>query len=489
MALRNTHKTILRIGVSVTVALALSISYVLADLSGVLPASMHVLQWQSARRITLDPARQIMHTDALITPNTHVALDATSAQQLVDALVSSQGVGRELSIAVADDQGHIVAEHDVDTAREPASTAKTLTAFAASQALDMSDTLDTTLWLEGGASSPQHIAQPAHIVLTGQGDMLLGAGQSDPNHINGRAGIATLVDQAVQQLQQLGISQIQLQYDDSLFGAQRLPQGITSMEGGLLYAAPLSSMAIDEGRNWQGLAKPDNPDEVGAYAPSTANSALSVAQAVANQFAAAGIAVVDTVQSTSQPFDANASVASALSVVHSASLQEILQFTLQNSDNTLAQLFARLTALATHSGNSIASDIAAVTAQLHQAGVNTQGLHLADCSGLSAGSTLTARTLIDVEQRSTQTGPAQVVARSLAVSGLSGTALHRSFSSSVAGQIHLKTGTLGNVTSMTGNVLRTHGGTLTFAVLVNNPENMWEAMQAVDTFVSALVQL
>ena len=42
---------------------------------------------------------------------------------------------------------------------------------------------------------------------------------------------------------------------------------------------------------------------------------------------------------------------------------------------------------------------------------------------------------------------------------------------------------------MTGNVLRTHGGTLTFAVLVNNPENMWEAMQAVDTFVGALAQL
>lgn len=489
MALRNTHKTILRIGISVTVALALSISYVLADLSGVLPASMHVLQWQSARRITLDPARQIMRTDALITPSTHVALDAAKAQQLVGTLVSSQGVGQELSIAVADEQGHIVAQHDVDTPREPASTAKTLTAFAASQVLDMSETLDTVLWLEGGASSPQHIAQPARVVLTGQGDMLLGAGQSDPNHINGRAGIATLVNQAVQQLQQLGISQIQLQYDDSLFGAQRLPQGVASMEDGLLYAAPLSSMAIDEGRNWQGLAKPDNPDEVGAYAPSTTNSALQVAQAVANQFAASGITVVESVQSTSQPFDANASSASAVSVVPSAPLQEILQFTLQNSDNTLAQLFARLTALATHSGNSIASDVAAVTAQLSQAGISTQGLHLADCSGLSAGSKLTARTLIDIEQRSTQAGSAQVVARSLAVSGLSGTALHRSFSNNVAGQIHLKTGTLGNVTSMTGNVLRTHGGTLTFAVLVNNPENMWEAMQAVDTFVSALAQL
>ena len=338
MALRNTHKTILRIGISVTIALALSITYVLADLSGVLPASMHVLQWQSARRITLDPARQIMHTDSVVTPNAHVALDATSAQQLVDALVSSQGVGQELSIAVADDQGHIVAAHDVDTVREPASTAKTLTAFAASQVLDMSDTLDTTLWLEGGASSPQHLTQPAHVVLTGQGDMLLGAGQSDPDHINGRAGIATLVNHAVQQLQQLGISQIQLQYDDSLFGTERLPQGVASMEDGLLYAAPLSSMAIDEGRDWQGLAKPANPDEVGAYAPSTANSALQVAQAVANQFAAAGITVVDTVQSTSEPFDANASASSVMSVVHSAPLREILQFTLQNSDNTLAQL-------------------------------------------------------------------------------------------------------------------------------------------------------
>ena len=58
---------------------------------------------------------------------------------------------------------------------------KTLTAYAAAIELDMGKTLDTQTYLEQSQDGT------ARLVLKGNGDMLLGAGASDANHINGRA--------------------------------------------------------------------------------------------------------------------------------------------------------------------------------------------------------------------------------------------------------------------------------------------------------------
>ena len=53
----------------------------------------------------------------------------------------------------------------------------------------------------------------------------------------------------------------------------------------------------------------------------------------------------------------------------------------------------------------------------------------------------------------------------------------------------MKTGSLGDVTSMTGNVSRLNGGALTFAVIVNNPTDFAVAKAAIDTFVAGLPKL
>lgn len=50
----------------------------------------------------------------------------------------------------------------------------------------------------------------------------------------------------------------------------------------------------------------------------------------------------------------------------------------------------------------------------------------------------------------------------------------------------MKTGSLGDVTSMTGNVSRLNGGALTFAVIVNNPTDFAAAKAAIGTFVAGL---
>ncbi|MDK7017078.1 D-alanyl-D-alanine carboxypeptidase, partial [Escherichia coli] len=94
-----------------------------------------------------------------------------------------------------------------------------LTALAASHTLDMASTLDTLVY-----ASCDDSGSFARIVLRGGGDMLLGAGQSDPNHVNGRAGLETLANKTAAALKKRGVKIVQFAVDDSLFGAKRYPE-------------------------------------------------------------------------------------------------------------------------------------------------------------------------------------------------------------------------------------------------------------------------
>ena len=80
--------------------------------------------------VTVRVARQNVQ---LLAPDvdTSTSIDAAAVQPLLDAYAQSAGVGTTYSIAVMDAQGNVIAGHEPDTAREPASTTKTLTAFAA----------------------------------------------------------------------------------------------------------------------------------------------------------------------------------------------------------------------------------------------------------------------------------------------------------------------------------------------------------------------
>ena len=77
----------------------------------------------------------------------------------------------------------------------------------------------------------------------------------------------------------------------------------------------------------------------------------------------------------------------------------------------------------------------------------------------------------------------------LSIAGLVGTAQDRYTDDAVAGLLRVKTGSLGTVTSMAGNVSRTNGGALSFAVVVNNPEDYAAARSAIDSFITKLAGL
>ena len=465
-------RRIVTVAVSAVATVALGIGYAAGDLTDVVPG---VLTLQAMRIPTVPAARTARAADsALADADRSIPVDAAAADALIDTFLGSEGVGSDVSIAIAGADGTVVAERNADIVREPASTLKTLTAVAAATVLDLSDTLDTETYLI------QQEGQTPTLVLKGNGDMLLGAGASDPDHVNGRAGLGTLAAQSAAALRQRGIDRIRLVYDDTLFGEQRYPSRIEENNPDNLYYAPVSALAVDGGRNWNG-DPPDDPDLYTGYAELSTQPAADAAATFATRLAENGITVDGEVTSGAAPQGQ-----SPLTSVSSAQLNEIMAFMMRHSDNTLAEEFGRLTALAAGRENSPHGATQAVAATLQDLGVDTAQLTMADCSGLAPGSSLSVRTLIGVQSRILAGGAGSVVAGALSVPGLIGTAAGRLDDEAVAGLLRVKTGTLGTVTSMAGNVSRLNGGVLCFAVVVNNPENAWEAAHAVDVFMADL---
>lgn len=162
---------------------------------------------------------------------------------------------------------------------------------------------------------------------------------------------------------------------------------------------------------------------------------------------------------------------------------------LRHSDNTLAQLFGRLTALKRQAGNSIKTDTQAVADTLAEQGIDTSGLQMADCSGLTPGSKVSVTTLIEMQERNLTAGIATAAAEGLSIPGLVGTARNRIVTGPDNGLFRVKTGSLDAVTSLAGNVSRVKGGVLSFAVIVNDPENQWSAIEAINVMAAKLAKL
>ena len=458
--------------VSVVVTLAVCVGYTIADVYDVAPG---LLTAQSAPTRTYSAIPTPLAAGAVAgKADRDVPIDEKKAEKLITALGESEGTGN-FSVAIAAADGTIAAERNLDTEREPASTTKTLTAFAAVHTLEMSGTLDTEVYLTHADTSPT-------IVLQGHGDMLLGEGQNDPSHINGRAGLATLVQNTAQSLRQRGIDQVALAVDDLLFGDDNTSTALEQNNDGDAMYTPLSSMAVDGGRMRYGLTA--DPDAFTDYPTLSRTTASDAAQTFRSLLTQQGITVTDS--SDTSGTEASARIAK----VSSAPLNEVMAFMLRHSDNTLAELFARLTALKLGLGNSMDADIQAVVQVLRANDIPTDGLHLTSCSGLAAGTRLRIPTLLAVQRSLVgldDGGAAEI--EGLSVPGLTGTARNRAANDDIKGLARVKTGSLGGVRALVGNVSREHGGVLLFAVIVNDSSDELAANNAIDDFMAGLAKL
>jgi serine-type D-Ala-D-Ala carboxypeptidase/endopeptidase (penicillin-binding protein 4) len=103
-------------------------------------------------------------------------------------------------------------------------------------------------------------------------------------------------------------------------------------------------------------------------------------------------------------------------------------------------------------------------------GVDTTGLVVSNSAGLSRDSRISARQLAAVLRAGWQSRFMPEYLSSLSISGLDGTMRRRLPGTPVTGRMHLKTGTLNDVSAVAGYALQENGARWLVVVLINSPE-------------------
>ncbi len=391
---------------------------------------------------------------------------AAAVQAAVDALAADPRVGPSIGVLVTDaSTGTVLAEHGSTTPHTPASTAKLVTAVAALGTLDPASTLATRV-VDGGGG---------RIVLVGGGDMMLAPGAGDPGVVDGHAGLGDLAAQVARTLKLAGETTVRLGVDDSLFtGGATSPGWDPSYEANG-FVAPVTAIAVHTARV--------HPDV--EYSVRFPDPTLNAAGVFAQRLTEAGITVQGTPTRTQASPDAR-----VLGEVRSARLDQLVGYFLDSSDNTIADVVARLVALHQKLPASFEGSTQAVLHAVSTLGVDVTGAHLVDASGLAAGSVLPPTLLVQLLRLTVDgTRPALTgVATDLPIAGLTGTLFDRFTQSHARGLVRAKTGSLPSVTSLAGTVITADGRQLLFAVLADQTGSVGQdpPRRALDGFVGGL---
>ncbi|MFI8517838.1 D-alanyl-D-alanine carboxypeptidase/D-alanyl-D-alanine-endopeptidase [Streptomyces sp. NPDC085481] len=379
-------------------------------------------------------------------------------------LLADPGLGPLRTASVVDTAtGRQLYGEGAGTPMTPASTVKIATAAAALSALGPDHRIATST-----------VAAPdgRTVTLVGGGDPTLD-----------KARLKALADATARALRtRANPVHVRLTYDTSLYkGPELHPIGRNEN------IAPLSALMTDEGRLDDSRSGP---------APRTADPAGETATAFAELLRKAGVTVdgdpaPGRAPKAPQAKTAGATQAAPLARTYSAPLADLVERTLTNSDNDLAEALARQTALARRQPASFAGAAKAVHDELARLGLPLAGAHFADGSGLDRRDRVSAALLTGILTRAAD--PARPTLRpvltGLPVGGFSGTLAGRfgtGPAASGAGLVRAKTGTLTGVNTLAGTVVTADGRLLAFAFLAGRTTSPDTAQPALDRLSAAL---
>ncbi|WP_225755097.1 D-alanyl-D-alanine carboxypeptidase/D-alanyl-D-alanine-endopeptidase [Actinotalea sp. Marseille-Q4924] len=367
--------------------------------------------------------------------------DAAVVQAAVDAAVVHPWMGSSVGALVVDQlTGDVLAGSSAEVPREPASTAKILTAVAALRALGPERTVETVVVQEG----------PGRIVLVGGGDVMLAAGAGDPTATNGRAGLADLADQTARALGLAGVAEVSLGVDESLFSGPAVSPGWDPADLSQGFVAPVTPLQVN-------IAKTREEP----YPPRHADPSLHAAGVFAGLLAERGIAVTATERRTAPDG------ATRIAVVESAPVRDVADYLLRTSDNTVSEALGRLVAVEQGLPGSFEGATRAILVEIGRLGVDPAGAVLVDASGLAEGSMLSARQLVEVLRVAALDPALRSAVVDLPIGGWEGTLEDRFTEAPALGLVRAKTGSLTGTTSLAGTVVTDQGRQLVFAVLAD----------------------
>lgn len=304
-------------------------------------------------------------------------------------------------------------------------------------------------------------AQPSNVVLVGGGDPLLSAQPPvRPSAGSGMypyprpASLAALARRTARHLTRAAVYRVQLRYDASLFSGPAVNPTWRRSYVRDDEVSPISALWVDEGRVRAG------------YPARVQRPAAAAAQRFADLLRRQGVEVSGPIR----PDQAGAK-APFVARVRSAPLAEIVQHTIELSDNEAAEVLLRQVAVATgHSGTSRAG-VRAVTKTLQGIGLDFSGAHFYDGSGLSRADAVPVDLLVDVLQAAADPAHPELrpLVSALPVAGFTGSLAYR-FTSDARdglGVVRAKTGTLTGVHGLAGIVATAQGQPLVFAVVAD----------------------
>lgn len=380
--------------------------------------------------------------------------DALAAE--LDGIVNASPLKGKTTMTVLDGfTGDTLYETGGGEAATPASSTKVATAAAALAARGSGYRIPTRV-VAGD--------NDGEVVLVAGGDVMLSA--DGDGFFRGAASLTDMAEQVTESLD--GEKPAKLIVDLSIFADDPVAPGVPAADVSAGYTTKLEPIMLDGGRS-----EPAHGSRAARYDEPAAAAAQVLADKLGGVPVANGTASDD---------------AEELGVVYSPTMQRLAEFALVTSDNLLADALARQTALAEGKEASFAGGVEATVDVLSGMDVPTEGVDLADGSGLSLDNRLTSNALAAVvyQAASGDHPEASGIFAGFPVAGYSGALDDRYDDAEVVGKVRAKTGTLSKVNSLTGLAVTKDGHLLTFSIIFNGKGNGAGVEAAIDAAASVL---
>ena len=411
------------------------------------------------------PAGPVLAALDLGTPATRSGIAAQ-----MQPLLASPDLGGQVGATVLDPAtDELLLDLDAGGGHVPASTTKVLTALAALETLGPETRFRTTVVQAAG-----------RVVLVGGGDPVLSQRvEVTESWVYPITRFDQLARATADALLGSGTTSVRLGYAADLFAG---PAVNPAWEPGYVpggQVAPVSALSLDGGRTRVGVAQ--RSDDPAGFA----------ADRFAALLGAYGVRVEGA--PTPQPTPRAGPQTALLASIESPTVAEIVGQTLTRSDNDGAEMLARHVARAEGIEPTFAGGGLAIVAVLERLGIPTDGLVLADGSGLSRSNRIAPVTLARALETAYEDpdGSSRSLLAGLPVAGFTGTLTSRFAdpqSAREAGDVRAKTGYLSRVVALAGYVVDADGRLLVFVVLADAvaPVSTLDAQRAIDQLAARL---
>ncbi len=357
----------------------------------------------------------------------------------ITSAASASGLGAFEGYVMNAKTGEVLFSRNGDKAAQTGSVMKTLTTATALAVLGGDHRIPTTVTKESGGA----------IALVGHGDATLSAGGATVY-----PGAPTLAQLAQQVKAKLGSTPVTTIVADGTYwsAADAWDPTWPVSERTIGYQPEVTALMVDGDRANPGAqTSPRSTDPIGR-----AGALFKTALANAGVAGAANAQVVQRATTSSD----------TIATVSSQPVSTLIGQMIPNSDNTLAEMLARISSKESGANGSAASLTSVYQAALGTYGVDPSGIVIKDGSGESAANAVSpnfvAHLMVQVAAGAKGLG---TLANALPVSGQSGTLASRfTGANAVArGKVHAKTGWIDSANTLGGYIDAADGTRLTFA--------------------------